>query len=455
MIADALRGYARQAPERLFALDHRDAVTAREAFGICASIAPALSRLNARRIYFYAHDSVRLILALIAAQDAGFEVCILNRNFKAEDVKAIVRRLGHGLVITDAPLDMTEVDVFELSDVTSSTEAHGGDESPQTKATGGLIILTTGTTGLPKSAFHDWERLFSSRPTSSGHQQRWLLAYPLNHFAGIQVLLHVVQNHESLFIAPSRDYSSIIDFMIEHRVDAVSATPTFWRMILGRVRVDQQGELRLRQITVGGEASTPELLERLISKFPTASIKQVYATTELGTCFSVKDGLAGFPASYLERPVGNVQLSIRDGELYVRSSKQMVVYVDGSAPPEHMGDWVATGDLVEQLGARVFFRGRKTEVINVGGVKVHPLKVEEVVLRVPGVAAARAYGRPNPVTGQIVACDIELEPHADEDEVRRAVQQACLADLNRYEQPRQLSVVSWIDRQNEKLVRRA
>ena len=77
------------------------------------------------------------------------------------------------------------------------------------------------------------------------------------------------------------------------------------------------------------------------------------------------------------------------------------------------------------------------------------------MLRVPGVAAARVYGRPNPVTGQIVACDIELEQHADEDEVRRAVQQACLADLNRYEQPRQLGVVSRIDRQNEKLVRRA
>ena len=63
MIADALRGYAGQAPERLFVLDHLGAVTAGEAFETCAAIAPALSRLNARRIYFYAHDSVRLILA--------------------------------------------------------------------------------------------------------------------------------------------------------------------------------------------------------------------------------------------------------------------------------------------------------------------------------------------------------------------------------------------------------
>jgi acyl-coenzyme A synthetase/AMP-(fatty) acid ligase len=453
MIYAALREYARQAPERLFALDAGGAVTAREAYENAATIASALSRLGARRLYFYAHDSVRLILALIAAQAAGSDVCVVNRNFTVEEVKAIVQRLGHGIVISDAPLDIT--DVVELAGVTSSAGAHSGDEEPHPSGTGGIIILTTGTTGFPKAAFHDWARLLSARSASSGDQHRWLLAYPLNHFAGIQVFLHVLQNHESLYIAPSRDYGVIIDFMIEQRVDAVSATPTFWRMMLGRLRADQHDALRLRQITIGGEASTPELLERLISTFPAASLTQVYATTELGTCFAVKDRLPGFPASFLDRPVGNVQLRISDSELFVRSSKQMVAYVDGSAPPEQKGDWVATGDLVEHVGTRVLFRGRKTEVINVGGVKVHPLKVEEVVLRVPGVAAARVYGRANPVTGQIVACEVELADDAVEDEVRRAVQQACRRDLNRYEQPRQISVVSRIDRQNEKLVRRA
>jgi acyl-coenzyme A synthetase/AMP-(fatty) acid ligase len=131
----------------------------------------------------------------------------------------------------------------------------------------------------------------------------------------------------------------------------------------------------------------------------------------------------------------------------------MVTYVDGSPLPEEKEDWIATGDMVEKIGDRVLFRGRKTEIINVGGVKVHPLKVEETVLRVPGISAARVYGRPNPVTGQIVACDIELAADAAETVVRDAVQRACLRELNRYEQPRHLSFVPRLDRRNEKLVR--
>jgi len=103
-------------------------------------------------------------------------------------------------------------------------------------------------------------------------------------------------------------------------VDSVSGTPTFWRMLIGRITDEETQRLSIKQITLGGEASTADLLERLRSRFPSAAITQVYATTEAGTCFAVKDGMPGFPASFLDRPVGNVELRIIDGELYVRSA---------------------------------------------------------------------------------------------------------------------------------------
>lgn len=359
--------------------------------------------------------------------------------------------------MVDAPLEIPDAAVHQLASVVAFSHSEPVSDEADSDDKGAIIILTTGTTGVPKAAKHKWKRLLA-RPgrQRQGEKDRhsWLLAYPLNHFAGIQVVLHVLQNHETLVIPSSRDYGRIITTIIEQGVDSVSGTPTFWRMMVGRIGSDQLARLQLRQITVGGEASTPDLLERLKSKFPAASITQVYATTELGTCFSVKDGLPGFPASYLDRPVGNVQLKIIDGELYVRSAVKMIAYVDGSPPPEAREDWTATGDTVDQVGDRVLFRGRKTEIINVGGVKVHPLKVEETLLRVPGVAAARAYGRANPVTGQIVACDLELESDAKETAVREAVQKTCLAELNRYEQPRQIAIVGQLEKRNEKLVRR-
>ena len=59
-----------------------------------------------------------------------------------------------------------------------------------------LMILTTGTSGTPKGVRHDWSRLLRavSAPPDKEHGGRWLLAYNLNQFAGIQVLLHALRS---------------------------------------------------------------------------------------------------------------------------------------------------------------------------------------------------------------------------------------------------------------------
>ena len=69
-------------------------------------------------------------------------------------------------------------------------------------------------------------------------------------------------------------------------------------------------------------------------------------------------------------------MRVTDGELWVRAGAGMLGYAGTKVTrrrPTGPDDWRPTGDLVEIVGDRVLFRGRKSEVINVGGVKVHPL----------------------------------------------------------------------------------
>ena len=450
MISGLLKSYAASAPQRPFLVDAAGEVTAGVAFARVESLVPALRGLKSDRVYFYCRDSARLILAVIATEAAGLQCCIINRQATTEEVEAILQRLGEGVLISDsdAPFNTRVVPISSL--VAPSTSSN----NTATKA-GTIVVLTTGTTGLPKAAVHSWDRLLGRLPARDSAQGKvWLLAYPLNHFAGLQVLLASLRDRSTLVVPEGRDFRSVLEAITRYRVTCISATPTFWRMLAGRRTEEQAERLSIEQITLGGEATTNDLLQLLKSRFPSATITQVYATTEAGSCFAVKDGQTGFPASYLDRPVGNVELKIVDGELYVRSAVSMSGYLDNSSPSPVESGWIKTGDLVERSGDRVLFRGRKSEVINVGGVKVHPLKVEEVILGVPGVAAAKVYSMPNPITGQIVACDLELDEQAEEKTVREALLKACLAALNRYEQPRQVKVVNRIERRNEKIVRR-
>ena len=454
MISGLLENYARSAPQRPFLVDAAGEVTAGAALARVESLVSVLQGFKSQRIYFYCRDSASLILAVIATEAAGLQCCIINRQATTEEVEAILQRLGEGLLVSDseAPLNTTVVPMSSLA--AAPVRSVGSSTGTATKP-GTIVVLTTGTTGLPKAAVHSWDRLLGRLPARDSAQGKiWLLAYPLNHFAGLQVLLAALRDRSTLVIPGGRDFRSVLEAITNHHVNCISATPTFWRMLAGRLTDEQAKKLSIEQITLGGEATTNDLLHLLKSRFPAATITQVYATTEAGSCFAVKDGQTGFPASYLERPVGNVELKIVDGELYVRSAVSMSGYLDNSSPSPLESDWIKTGDLVECSGDRVLFRGRKSEVINVGGVKVHPLKVEEVILGVPGVAAAKVYSLANPVTGQIVACELELDEGVDEKAVRNALLKACLAALNRYEQPRQVKVVNRIERRNEKIVRR-
>ena len=238
-----------------------------------------------------------------------------------------------------------------------------------------------------------------------------------------------------------------------HGVTHASATPTYWRFLLAEMRADGGAVPGLRQVTLGGEAVPAQLIDQLGATFPEAGISQVYAASEFGSTGSVRDDRHGLPVSVLERPEGaDVQMKIVDGELWVRSRIGMLGYY-GEAAQDPDG-WRPTGDLVDVEGDRVVFKGRSSDIINVGGVKVHPLVVEERVAAVPGVQLARVYGRKNPVAGAIVAAEVIPSPGTDTDDLREAIDAAC-ADLAPAARPRSIRFVEDITTKGHKIQRGA
>jgi acyl-CoA synthetase (AMP-forming)/AMP-acid ligase II len=147
----------------------------------------------------------------------------------------------------------------------------------------------------------------------------------------------------------------------------------------------------------------------------------------------VSDGRPGFPANWLGRELpGGVRLSTRrDGELLVQLSRDTAE--------------VATGDVVERRGDRYEFTGRRSDVIVVGGAKVYPKRVEEVLRGVQGVIEARVFGQPSAITGELVAAEIvlasPLPAGASPESVRAAAIAACRASLEPHGVPRIVDLV--------------
>ncbi len=387
-------------------------------------------------------------VGLLALGQLGSDLFLMDRQLTVQDAVELGRELSLSSILY--PSDDNSLCGIRIES-SEGRNLWSGDST--------VTVLTSGSTGNPKAARHTWDSLCRPVRARSGNPgQRWLQTYRPNLYAGLQVLLQCWMSFGALVVpAESWGPSSIIDFAAEQNVQYISATPSYWRKLLISSDPKLLRKMRLKQITLGGEVVDQGILDSLKETFPGARLTHIYATTELGRCFAVRDGLAGFPLKLLNGVEDGIELKIVDGELFVKSSNAVQCYDGGSS--NHGRDespWFATGDLVEVRGDRAYFAGRKTEMINVGGNKVYPVEVERVIRQVPGVSDVRVFGRRSSISGQLVACEIVAAPGHDIAQLKNDVRRACNAKLAGYQLPRAISFVDEIQLSAaQKVVRRA
>jgi acyl-coenzyme A synthetase/AMP-(fatty) acid ligase len=365
-----------------------------------------------------------LLLALIALDGYAREILLLPPCLAPALLAELVSESGVSHLLTENGLTVLAPE-------------------PAAKASGAgtkWLFTTSGTSGRPKVYGHTLQSLtVTTRLTRAPSRDiRWGLAYQPHRFAGIQVVLQALFSGAPLVIPPAIDINAMAASFARHRVNTLSATPSLWRNFLS------QGALSrcpLRQITLGGEIADQAILAALGRAFPAARVVHIYASTEAGVGFSVADGKAGFPQEWLgQGPPLEMKISAR-GSLLIRSPMMSdSASLRSRLTPE---GYLDTDDGVQVSNGRVHFLGRLTGVINVGGNKVHPEEVENLVREIPGVHNALVSARRSPLMGQLVVLEIQAGNLSAEEsrDLKRRVSEHCRKHLPNYKVPALITIV--------------
>ncbi len=373
-------------------------------------------RLLGRSVLLSLSTQAQTAQALIELDGAARRIVIAPPDLKASDHAAVMAGADVDAVLTDGDPSAFGPDASGLVMAPAPLARDDGHRDAEDRDTE-WVLLTSGTTGTPKMVVHSRSGLTGAIVAGAAAAPPvWGTFYDIRRYGGLQILLRAVLCGGSLVLSQAGE--TIGDHLARlggAGVTHLSGTPSHWR----RVVMSPEAQLvSPRYVRLSGEIADQGILYMLARTYPDARVGHAYASTEAGVGFEVEDGQEGFPAHYLD-PDRPVRMKLEAGSLRIRSARAASRYLGGAAVLRDADGFVDTDDMVEQRGDRLYFVGRRSGVINVGGLKVHPEEVEAVINRHIGVRMSLVKARANPITGAIVVAEVVPEEAFAEGEAAR------------------------------------
>ena len=371
-----------------------------------STLGPSLETLRGRAVLLSTREQLATAVALIELDGVARRMVLCTPDLTPQQLLSIAAAAEADCIVSDtAPGATSPLTPFVLAG--RPQPAPSGLERRASEHTE-WILLTSGTTGAPKLVAHTLETLAGTLPAQprDAKPSTWSTFYDIRRYGGLQIYLRAVLGRAPLVLSSSAE--STHDFLARAAaagVTHISGTPSHWRRALmsGEARI-----LKPEYVRLSGEVADQALLDSLGAAYPNALVAHAFASTEAGLAFEVNDGLAGFPADFLGAHP-QIEMKIVDGTLRVRSGRTALRYIGSAGGDLAGGDrFVDTGDRVELVDQRYYFRGRMGGVINVGGLKVYPEEVESVLNADPRVRMSLVRARRSPITGAVAVADVVL-----------------------------------------------
>ena len=158
---------------------------------------------------------------------------------------------------------------------------------------------------------------------------------------------------------------------------------------------------------------------------------QTYGLIELGV---LKSKSKSDDSLWVKLGGDGYELRVVDGLLEIKAESAMLGYLNAPSPFTEDG-WFKTGDSVLVEGEYFKILGRKSELINVGGEKVYPTEIENVINEMDNVAEVMVYGERNPIIGKMIVAKVRLSAEEDKKAFIARLKDHCKARLESFKVP--------------------
>ena len=423
-----------------------------------------------------------LIIAYLGTVRSGLTVNVINAMLKEQEVAHILKDCRSRAILTDAsrlPLvDSLKPELLELELVmplkdkdrsgTASFETllrkgTGRFDPPETKGSDLChLMYTSGTTGKPKGVMathlNVWHNAKQFGKVHFKEQDTIMVATPIFHCWGLVNGTFGMLSQGGTVITVERFFPEKTLGDIERlRPTVFQGVPPMYNLLLKQPNLQERDTSSvvfcLSAATKMPESLIRQVEERLHWRYAEAwgltevscvGTTSAYTETRIGSCGK---GMDDAQIKVVDEQ-GAVLPSGRQGELCVRGTCVTKGYLDKPEATQEVfdaGGWFHSGDIayMDEDGY-AYIVDRKKDMINVGGEKVFPSEVEDMMLAHPKIKDLVIVGIPNDLKGEVPKAFIQLKE--GEEATAEEIRSFCKKQMAPYKVPVAVAFVAEVPR---------
>lgn len=335
------------------------------------------------------------------------------------------------------------------------------------------IMFTTGTTGEPKGVQLTQRNIAAAARNintfiRNDRDDVEMIALPISHSFGIGRMRCALSNGQTVILLGSfANVKRFFRFMEEYKVNGFGMVPASWAFLkrMSGVKIAEYKD-QLHYIEIGSAPMPKEEKLLLIDSLPDTRICMHYGLTEASRSAFMEFHEYKEHLDTVGKQSPNMNISIRDengkdvgnnveGEICVSGDAVTIGYLDLPKEESFWGDYFRTGDWgIRDEEGYITLKSRKKELINVGGKKVSPIEVEDVLKTFDFVKDCACIGISDPdhVLGEVVKAFIVTDQpeKVDHDQIDKMIGRK----LETYKHPMVYEVIDEIPKTSSGKVQR-
>lgn len=453
--------------EKDFVLGQAERISFRELFEKSLKLAQYLSSLigENQNIIIMSENSVFFLIAYLGIMKLG-NVCVpLNPLIEQSNLDFIIKTTGCKYFF----IPQKTVEKYSLSDGTiinetglesilnTTSQIDDSDFAEFNENRLAQILFTSGSTGLPKGVMLSHKNLMANtesiveylKLTSNDIME---VVLPFYYCYGLS-LLHthlkvggsVVLNNNFVFLG------SVLSDFDKYKCTGFAGVPSHFQILLRKSKSFKKSEFpSLRYFTQAGGKLHNVFIQEIVEAFPQKKFYVMYGQTEATARLSYLPAeIVLMKLGSIGKGIPNVTLDVFNkddqpvevgeiGEIVAKGDNVMLGYFNDPEGTKQVlrNGWLHTGDIARKdEDGFIYLVAREKEIIKVGGKRISPKEIEEVIVSIPEVVDCTIQGVYDEILSEAIKATVVLTDNSDEVEVKEKILSTCRSKLVLYKIP--------------------